>query len=299
MRWRLRHAGLDLTEPRVMAIINATPDSFYAGSRTLPGPAGGPGSDGAALALERAAAAVASGADMLDIGGESTRPGAERIGADEQIRRVAPAIRAIREAGIAVPISVDTTLASVANEAIAAGADAINDVSAGTEDRAMLDLAARTGCGLVLMHRLAAPGRDRYSDGYSTAPVYHDVVSSVRSFLADRVGAAIAAGVAPDQIVVDPGLGFGKSVAQNMELIRRTAEIAADGRPVLSGLSRKSFVGRVSLRRDSEPSERLPGTLALSVAHLAAGARIFRVHDVAEHLQSLRAAWAAARTGAE
>ena len=141
------------------------------------------------------------------------------------------------------------------------------------------------------MHRLRPPGTDSYSDRYSAKPRYHNVVEDVRTFLESRAQAATDAGLARESIVIDPGLGFGKSVDQNLELIRATPRLASLGFPVLSALSRKSFVGRVSLGRDSAPEERLAGTLALSVAHMIAGARLFRVHDVPEHAEALRAAW--------
>ncbi len=192
-----------------------------------------------------------------------------------------------------LPITVDTTLAPVARAALDAGADAINDVAAATEDDAMLALAADRACALILMHRLAPPAADRFSDAYDAPPAYPGgVVETVRGFLDARVRAAVRAGVPRSGIVIDPGLGFGKTVGQNLELIRRTGDLAPLGRPVLSALSRKSFVGRVGLGRDSTPAERLPATLALSVLHLQAGARLFRVHDVAEHRQALDAAWA-------
>jgi dihydropteroate synthase len=259
-----------------MAILNATPDSFYVGSR---GPT-----------LETAVAAIEAGAAVLDVGAESTRPGAEPVSAEEQIRRAVPLIRAIRGRDGRVAITIDTTSADVAAAALDAGADAINDVSAGRDDPGMLAMAAKRRCGIVLMHRLAAPRRDKYSDQYvGGEPEYGDVVTEVREFLRERAEATLAAGVVREGIVVDPGLGFGKTVEQNMELIRRTNEIVALGYPVLSGLSRKSFVGRVSLGRDSTPEERLHGTLALSAAHLRSGATILRVHDVAPHVELLRA----------
>jgi dihydropteroate synthase len=259
-----------------MAILNATPDSFYAGSR---GPT-----------VETAVLAARSGAAVLDVGAESTRPGAEPVSADEQVRRAVPLIEAIRRLDGRVAITIDTTSSVVAAAALDAGADAINDVSAGRDDPAMLALAGERRCGIVLMHRLAAPTRDKYSDRYAgEEPEYGEVVADVREFLRERADAAIAAGVAREGIIVDPGLGFGKTVEQNMELIRRTGEIASLGYPVLSGLSRKSFVGRVSLGRDSTPEERLDGTLALSAAHLRSGASILRVHDVAPHVELLRA----------
>jgi dihydropteroate synthase len=262
--------------PAVMAILNVTPDSFYSGSREP--------------TLETAMRAIEDGAAILDIGPESTRPGSEPVPAEEQIRRAVPLIKAVRQQGSKVAITIDTTSAGVAAAALDAGADAINDVSAGLDDPRMLALAAERRCGMVLMHRLAPPAKDRYSDQYAgAAPVYADVVREVRDFLRERADVAVAAGVARGGIVLDPGLGFGKSVEQNLDLIRRTQEIAALGSPVLSGVSRKSFVGRVSLGRDSTPGERLNGTLALSVMHLLAGASILRVHDVREHFEMLRA----------
>lgn len=270
-------------EPGIMAILNVTPDSFADGGRFA-------SPEEAAGAAHRAAE---EGAAAIDVGGESTRPGAQRVPAAEQTRRVVPVIELIRRAGPAagLVITVDTTSAEVARAALDAGADAVNDVSAGLDDAEMLLLCARRGAGIILMHRLLPPAADRYSDRYDAQPRYEDVVAEVVRFLGERAAAALAAGVAPESLVVDPGLGFGKSVAQNMELIERTREIAAMGYPVLSGLSRKSFVGRVSLGRDSMPSERLAGTLALSTLHMRSGARLFRVHDVREHAAALRAAW--------
>lgn len=262
-----------------MAILNATPDSFYAGSRSP--------------TMETARAAIGAGAPILDIGAESTRPGAEAVAPEEQIARAAPLIRSIRESDGRVGITIDTTSSVVARAALDAGADAINDVSAGRDDPDMFGLAAARRCGIVLMHRLTRPRQDKYSDRYESGgggPEYGDVVREVRDFLMGRAEAAMGAGVPREGIVLDPGLGFGKTVEQNLELIERTAEIRALGFPVLSGLSRKSFVGRVALGRDSAPEERLEGTLALSALHLKTGASILRVHDVREHVELLRAA---------
>lgn len=285
-RWILAHGrSLVLDRPCLIAILNLTPDSFYEGSR-LATPA---------AATEAARRAIDQGADALDLGGESTRPGAERVSSEEQIRRVIPVIEAMRRQGSpygAIPISIDTTLAAVARAAIDAGAGAINDVSAGTEDPGMFDLAAERRAGLILMHRLLPPARDSYSDHYEQAPVYDDVVATVLAFLEERSGRALASGVARESIVIDPGLGFGKTVSQNLELIRRSAELQRLGFPVLSALSRKSFVGRASGLSESTPADRLEGTLALSTSHLLAGARLFRIHDVAEHTRALMAAWA-------
>lgn len=287
--WRLANGRtLALDRPRVIAIINTTPDSFFEASRA----------PGIGEALAMANAAFGSGADMLDIGGESTRPGAERISARVQIDRIAPILRALRSAPgplADIPVSIDTTLAEVAEAALDAGADAINDVSAGEESAgAMLGLAASRGAGLILMHRLAPPERDRYADRYDEPPEYADVVESVASHLGQRSGEAERVGVPRESIVIDPGLGFGKSVEQNLELVRRTPELLALGYPVLSAASRKSFVGRVSLpdAAQTDPVDRLAGSLAFSVEHLARGARLFRVHDPSPHRQALAAAWA-------
>ncbi|MEO1715596.1 MAG: dihydropteroate synthase [Planctomycetota bacterium] len=278
---------LDLRTPVVMAILNVTPDSF---------------SDGGELAtidavVRRAAAALDEGAHILDIGGESTRPGAERVDAEEQIRRVVSAVDAIVRTRNDVIISVDTTLARVARAAIDAGAVIVNDVSAGTEDDALIPLVIERGVGYVAMHRHTTPDKDSYSDAYTAPPIERDLVENVADFLRERLDSFERAGGSPECVLLDPGLGFGKSVEQNLELIRRTPDLLNLGRPVLSGLSRKSFVGRVSLERDSQPTERLPGTVALTALHRAAGASVFRVHDVAPAVQALRSADALARTG--
>jgi dihydropteroate synthase len=279
---------LILDRPRFLGILNVTPDSF---------------SDGGVLksvegAVDAAAAMIEAGADGVDIGGESTRPGAAAVSEDEQKRRILPVVREMRRRGGilgSVLISIDTTRAGVARAALDEGADSINDVSAGTDDPAMLALAAERNTGLILMHRLTAPDRDSYSDRYSSPPEYGDVVGVVRAFLAERAAAAERAGVVREAIVLDPGLGFGKTVEQNLELVRRTAEIASLGYPVLSGASRKSFVGRAMGLTDSAPAERLAGSIAISVAHWSAGARIFRVHDVGPQRGALMAAAAVGR----
>ncbi|MFN7314960.1 MAG: dihydropteroate synthase [Phycisphaerae bacterium] len=288
MHWRLSpQRTLDLSAPRIMAILNITPDSFADGGEHLHVDA----------ALAHAQRCVDEGAAMLDIGGESTRPGAASVSEAQQIARVIPVVRAIRactHAAARVPISIDTTRASVAAAALDAGADAINDVSAGSDDPAMLPLAAQCRCGIILMHRLLPPARDQFSDAYTAPPTYTDVVAEVLAYLRARVAAALDAGIARDCIMLDPGLGFGKSVTDNLRLIAGSKHLLADGLPLLSALSRKSFVGRVSLGRDSTPAERLEGTLALSVLHYQQGCRLFRVHDVAPHAAALAAAQALA-----
>jgi dihydropteroate synthase len=263
----------------IMGVVNVTPDSFSDGGQ-FTGP-----EEAAQFALQL----VEEGASVIDIGGESTRPGAARVDAEEQVRRVVPVIARVRSRS-GVAITVDTTSAAVAEAALEAGADAVNDVSAGCEDPAMFALVARRGAGLVLMHRLAPPGEDSYSDRYAEAPIYDDVVREVASFLLMRAEVAMAAGVARESIVLDPGLGFGKSVAQNYELLARTSELVALGMPVLVGASRKSFLGAVSGRAD--PEQRIIGSVVAAVAAYGGGARIIRAHDVGAHREALLVAHA-------
>jgi dihydropteroate synthase len=270
-------------EPFVlMGVVNMTPDSFSDGGRFA----------SVDEALAHALQLVDEGAGILDVGGESTRPGAAPVAADEQIRRVVPLIARIRSRSN-VAISVDTTNAAVAHAALEAGADIVNDVSAGADDSGMFPLVARRGVGVILMHRLAAPSEDSYSDRYSKEPAYGDVVRDVCDFLVDRVDIAMQAGIARDAIAVDPGLGFGKSVSQNYELLARTSEIAALGFPVLVGASRKSFLGAVSGR--SDPEQRIIGSVVAAVAAFGGGARIVRAHDVGAHREALLVAHAVLR----
>lgn len=283
--WRLaRGRTLSLDRPRVIAILNTTPDSFSDGGLH----------DDPPRALAAAGAFIAEGADMLDIGGESTRPGSARVPADEQIRRTLPVIRVIRGAGFETPISIDTTLASVAEAALDAGADAINDVSGGEEDPGLVELAARHGCGLIMMHRFAPPERDRYSDRYDAPPFEGDVVGAVRRSLQHKAERAVRAGCDPGTIVLDPGLGFGKTVEQNAELARRTPDLVSLGFPILAAASRKSFVGRLEADggEPAPPPARLGGSIAFSLVQLRGGARLFRVHDVRAQSGALRVAWA-------
>ncbi|MEI7658927.1 MAG: dihydropteroate synthase [Phycisphaerae bacterium] len=290
--WRLAHGTLlDCSRPLLAGIINVTPDSFADGGRHLD----------ASAARDAALRMIEAGATLLDLGAESTRPGATRVDGATQVARLLPVIRAIRAAAPGVPLCVDTTLASVARIALDEGVGAVNDVSGGLEDPAMASLVAATGAGMIVMHRLTTPERDSYSDCYDRPPEYGDVESHVTNAFAMNLLPSLArAGVGVEQVVVDPGLGFGKSVEDNLRLIDAAGRMAATlGRPVMSGLSRKSFVGRVSLGRDSTPSERLEGTLALSVLHLLRGARIFRVHDVEPHARAIHAAWAAMQATAD
>ena len=275
---------LPLAAPAICAILNATPDSFSDGG-LLADPA---------RAAAHAAEALGAGASLIDIGAESTRPSATRVSAHEQLARLLPVLRAVRAAiGDAPAITIDTTLAPVAAAALDAGADAVNDVSAGREDESMFALVAKRACGLVLMHRREPPPQDHYSHSHPAPPVYANVVEDVRAFLDARTRAAIHAGIPAERLVVDPGLGFGKSVEQNLALIRGTARLTTLGFPVMSGLSRKSFVAVASgLEKDSPPASRLAGTIALTLAHAETGASILRVHDVGPIAQALRA-WSA------
>ena len=282
-RWLLTPGvEIDLAAPRLMGVINMTPDSFHSPSRALDGSA----------ALRAALRLCDEGAALLDVGAESTRPGAARIDATMQIDRIEHLLEATQnehEIPRRVALSVDTTIARVASHALGRGMHAINDVSAGLEDPGMLAVAAERECGLVLMHRVLPPDRDSYSDRYLAPPMSGDVVSQVRAFLLERATAAIEAGVERERIALDPGFGFGKTVEQNLELVRRVDEIVDLGFPIVAGVSRKSFVGRIAQPdRDTTPDERLPGTLALALALADRGVQVLRVHDVAAHAQALR-----------
>ncbi len=258
--------------PLLMGIVNCTPDSFFSGGRTMDSSA----------AIEHALQLVADGADIIDVGGESTRPGAFTVEANEQLNRVMPVIEGIRRRS-PVAISVDTTRAAVADAALLAGADIVNDVSGGLEDAALLGAVARHAAGVILMHRLRTPEQDQYSNQYETPPTYGDVVAEVVAHLGQCVGAAIKAGVAPERIAVDPGFGFGKSVEQNREMLQRLCEFTATGNAVVVGLSRKSFLA--SNTGPQDPADRLPATLASGLVAMQASAAILRVHDVSEHAQ--------------
>lgn len=283
---------LTLNRPRLMGVLNVTPDSFSDGGSYA-------GVDEAVAAARRM---IAEGAAIIDIGGESTRPSAESVPEDEQIRRVVPVVQALcaREIAGRFLISIDTTRSRVAVASLEAGADIINDVSAGMDDEAMLPLAASRRCGLILMHRLRKPREDSFSTHYAPGaePDYQgDVYRVVRDFLNERVQAALAAGVRREAIVIDPGLGFGKSVAQNYELALRLGALQRDlDLPALSAASRKSFLAHSpsAPRPDALPSpqsaERLAAGVALTLSHWQMGVRLFRVHDVAAHAQALAAA---------
>lgn len=255
---------------RLMGVVNVTPDSFSDGGLYL--------DPDAAVAHGREL--VEQGAEILDVGGESTRPGAEPVAEDEELRRVVPAVEGL--AGAGAELSVDTSKATVAAAALAAGATVVNDVTALRGDPEMAAVCAERRAGVVLMHM---------PDTLRAAPeeAYADVVDDVKAFLAARVEAAVAAGIEEERIWVDPGIGFGKSVAHNLELLRRLGELRELGRPLVIGTSRKSFIGRVD---GSAAGDRLGGTIATSVWAAAEGADVLRVHDVAEVRQAIAVATA-------
>lgn len=255
----------------VMAILNVTPDSFSGDGLARPG--------GSAVdaALARAGAMVADGADILDVGGESTRPGSEPVPADEEIARVVPVIAALR-AAFDVPISVDTAKAAVARAAIDAGADLVNDVWALAADPDMAAIVAAAGVPIVLMHNRQAKATTAATVGGHYGDVrYDDVVAAVCGVLLERVDVAVAAGIDPSRIVLDPGIGFGKTPAQSLELLDRTDALRALGYPVLVGPSRKSFIGQAL---GLPPEDRVEGTAAAVAVAITRGADIVRVHDV-------------------
>jgi dihydropteroate synthase len=261
---------------QVMGVVNVTPDSFSDGGRYLD----------AAAAIAHGRRLIAEGADLLDVGGESTRPGAQPVTPEQEIARVLPVIEALAPER---RVSIDTTKIAVARAALDAGATYVNDVSAFRFEPDLAGLVADAGVDCCLMHMLGEP-RTMQDD-----PRYDDVVDDVKAHLEERIAFATAEGVAEEHIHVDPGIGFGKTAAHNLELLRRLDEIVALGRPVVVGTSRKSFLGRLTGRDD--PADRLPGTIATNVLALERGARIFRVHDVAPVRDALVVSAATLRPG--
>lgn len=269
-----RGRKLLLDRPRIMGVLNVTPDSFSDGGRYLD----------PSLAVDRALQMVAEGADLIDIGGESTRPGADAVGEEEELRRVLPVVEALA-ARVSVPISIDTSRAAVMRAAVAAGAGLINDVQALRQPGA-LEAAAQSGAAVCLMHMQGEPLT------MQDAPHYEDVLREVSGFLTDRMMACEFAGIDRRKLVLDPGFGFGKALPHNLALLANLADIVALERPVLVGLSRKSMLGAVTGRDD--PAERLAGSLAAAMLALEAGALILRVHDVGPTVDALKL-WQAVR----
>jgi dihydropteroate synthase len=255
-----------------MGILNVTPDSFSDGGEWF----------GLDAAVQRGRVLAAEGAELVDVGGESTRPGSAGVAVDEELRRVVPVVEALAHGELAARVSVDTSKAAVARAALAAGASYVNDVTAFRGDPAMAALVAQAGCECCLMHMLGEP-RTMQED-----PRYDDVVDDVRAFLEERAAFAVAEGVKPERVHVDPGIGFGKTLEHNLQLLRRLDEIVSLGFPVMIGASRKSFLGRLTGRED--PHDRVAATVATSVMALERGATLFRVHDVAANADGLRVA---------
>jgi dihydropteroate synthase len=251
----------------VMGVLNVTPDSFSDGGRYFDSSA----------AAERGLAMREEGADIIDVGGESTRPGAAPVPADEQLRRILPLVRLLSEGGAVV--SVDTSSAVVAREALEAGAAIVNDVTAMRGDADMASLVASRGVPIVLMHMLGTPMT------MAVNPRYDDLMSEVTRFLRERVDGAVTAGIDEEHILVDPGIGFGKTAEHNLEIMRRLAELRSIGRPILIGTSRKSFIGHAL---DLPVGERLLGTAATLALAVRAGASVVRAHDVREAVQVVR-----------
>jgi len=247
---------------RIMGVVNVTPDSFSDGGRYLD----------AAAAIAHGLELEAEGAAILDVGGESTRPGAAPVGEDEELRRVLPVIEGLIAAGCRAQISIDTSKSGVAARALDSGATLVNDVTAFRGDPEIAAVVAQAKADCCLMHMLGTP-RTMQLD-----PRYDDVVGEIKAFLEGRMGHAIAHGIAEDRILLDPGIGFGKTAEHNLELLRRLGELVELGRPVVIGTSRKSFLGKITGR---EVDDRVAATVATNVLAYERGARVFRVHDVA------------------
>ena len=269
--------GLAMDRPRIMGILNVTPDSFSDGGLFLR-------PEAAVMQARQMAAA----ADIIDIGGESTRPGAADVTLADEIARTQPVIAALKAGGLDLPISIDTRKAGVARAALAAGATWVNDVTALLFDPDMAGAVAQAGCPVVLMHSIATPST------MQDDPVYDDVLLDVFDALKDRVAVAEAAGIARHNIAIDPGIGFGKTLAHNLTLLARLSLFHDLGLPVLLGASRKRFIGTISA--EAEALRRMPGSLAVALAGVAQGVQMIRVHDVAETRQAL-ALWQAVTRG--
>lgn len=267
-RPRAPMAGLSLDQPRLMGILNVTPDSFSDGGEFT----------ALANAVQHANTMVVDGADIVDVGGESTRPGAEFVPIDEEIRRTAPVIADLVQA-LDVPVSIDTRKHQVAHAAVAAGALIINDVAALSFDPQMLETVQETGVSICLMHAAGNP------DTMQNDPSYDNVVLDVYDYLQDRVALALSAGIPRDRIMVDPGIGFGKTLDHNLALLKNISAFHGLGCPILLGASRKSFIG--TLANVSETKQRMPGSVAVMLAAIAQGVQIVRVHDIAASKQAL------------
>ena len=264
--WLIKNVPFDLTRPRIMGILNLTPDSF-SGDGIYPD---------RQKATERAFLMEEEGADIVDIGAVSTRPGSPSVSEDEELRRLMPVLEEVC-VKTRIPVSVDTCKARVAAEALKAGASIINDITAGG-DRRILNLAAETRSGLVLMHMQGTPATMQVN------PSYRDVIAEISQFLEERITEAKKCGASEEQIVIDPGIGFGKTLEHNLTILKKLGDFSKLSRPILVGVSRKAFIGRIT---GLEVNERLEGTIAAVVAAYLSGGIIFRVHDVKEVKRAL------------
>lgn len=267
--WKVGGNIIDLTNrAMVMGVLNVTPDSFFDGGKFFTPEA----------AVRHGIEMARSGADIIDVGGESTRPGARAISPNEETNRVLPVIEELARS-LPVHLSIDTSKAAVARRAIAAGASIINDVTGGRGDAAMLPLAAEKSAGLIIMHMQGTP------ETMQVNPTYHDVVSEVADFFRQQFAEAVRCGVDPMCIAFDPGIGFGKTAAHNLALLANLARLRVENRPLVVGVSRKSFLGKIS----GLPADRLSATVALTSLLRTRGADVLRVHDVAQNASALRA----------
>ncbi len=277
---------LSLAKPVIMGILNVTPDSFSDGGLH----------DDPSRAVSCAMQMLHDGASIIDIGGESTRPGAQRVNATQQIARTVPVIDRLRESDKQCVISIDTTLSEVAKAALDAGADIINDVSAGEEDPRILAVAAEHNVPIVLMHKRGTPATMQEN------PRYDDVIAEVIAYLCSRADIAKQAGIASSQIILDPGIGFGKTVAHNMALLAKLSKLAQQGYPILLGSSRKSSLRSICTQTAQpapEPQELVGATCATTALGVAAGVAIFRVHDIQPNWQAMQVALAIRQSSAD
>ena len=272
LRWKFGSYDVDCSKPVVMGIINITPDSFSDGGMFFD----------TRSAIEQGKRLVEQKADILDIGGESTRPGSDSVPDDEEIQRVIPVIEGIRAAGIETPVSIDTRKLRVAEKAVDAGATIVNDVSALRDQLELADFIAEKNLGVVLMHMLGRP-KTMQKD-----PQYDDVISEIGEFFEERILFALDKGIPRENIVLDPGIGFGKTLEHNLRILRECGKWLEYGHPILIGPSRKRFIGEIL---DREVTERLYGTIGACVAALHSGARIFRVHDAGPVREALSIAY--------
>jgi len=254
-----------------MGILNVTPDSFSDGGEYF---------NKSALALKRIYDMASAGADIIDIGGESTRPGAEGVSVEVELERVIPIIKEASR-NIKIPISIDTSKAAVADEALGNGASIVNDITGLRGDSRMASVVARSGAGLIVMHMKGSP-RTMQDD-----PAYKDLICEIISALKESIGIAVKNGISEDRIIVDPGIGFGKTAEHNLEILRRLAEFRALERPIMVGPSRKSFLGKIL---NADPKDRLMGTAAACAIAIMNGASIIRVHDIKEMVETARVA---------